>query len=266
MIKDELEKTKRDKIIMFCIALIIVSLNLGMSTEVSNEKVSYNTSYKMVNTKNMATTKVSVKTGTGNTVVEEIKKITNPTQETTSSPKIEAISLKTTKEEIPVPKEPEKPIWRLPTEQGIITQYPSYGHVALDITSRRGIYETIYPIADGTISSIYLDFAGAKIVTVNHNINGTNYTSQYVHMSSYAPGIYVGQPVTTDTPLGQMGSTGISTGNHLHISVADCSIFDPNDQNCRDLNGFFRYLRARYTQGFRGLNSIIPVPWSWSSR
>lgn len=110
--------------------------------------------------------------------------------------------------------------------------------MALDITSSRGIYETIYPVADGTVSSIYTDSAGALIATVHHVVDGINYTSQYVHLSSYAPGLYVGKFVTTNDPLGQMGSTGRSTGPHLHISVTDCAFNNSSDPYCSNLNGF----------------------------
>lgn len=63
-----------------------------------------------------------------------------------------------------------------------------------------------------------------------------------------------------------MGRTGIATGVHLHIAVVDCSIFDNNDSNCSSLNGFFRYGRERYYQGFMGLQSLINVPTTWYSR
>ena len=162
--------------------------------------------------------------------------------------------------------EAPKQIWYLPTEIGRLTSYVTASHFALDITSPRGESEAIYPIANGVISSIYRDSAGAKIVTVNHNINGQNYTSQYVHLSSYAPNLYVGKPVTINDYLGFMGTTGRSTGVHLHLAVLDCSIFDGNDANCSTLNGFFRYGRTRYYQGFMGLQSVMNVPFSWTSR
>lgn len=162
--------------------------------------------------------------------------------------------------------ESPKRIWYLPTEMGTITSYVNASHFALDITSPRGTAEPIYPVANGTISGIYRDSAGAKIVTVNHNINGQNYTSQYVHLSSYAPDLYVGKPVTINDYLGFMGRTGIATGVHLHLAVVDCSIFDANDGNCSSLNGFFRYGRQRYYQGFLGLQSVMNVPTTWYSR
>ena len=57
-----------------------------------------------------------------------------------------------------------------------------------------------------------------RLVTVLHNYNGVNITSQYVHLSRYA-NIYVGMPVTEYTVLGYMGSTGNSTGAHLHFGI-----------------------------------------------
>lgn len=159
-----------------------------------------------------------------------------------------------------------KQVWYLPTQVGRVTQNPHYGHVALDITSPRGTAETIFPVANGTISSIYTDSAGAKIVTVYHNINGQDYTSQYVHMSSYAQGLYVGKPVTINDALGQMGATGIATGVHLHLAVLDCKLYDKSDPNCPTLGSFFVYANQRVNQGYSGLGNLMYVPGSWDSR
>ena len=105
-----------------------------------------------------------------------------------------------------------------------------------------------------------------KIVTIRHNINGNIYTSQYVHLSRYAEGLYVGKPVTINDCIGKMGTTGISTGVHLHIAVLDnCNLFGEGN-NCRDLNSFYRYGRVRFSNGYRGLGSVINVPATWNSR
>lgn len=225
---------------------------------------SFQLDYEMINTKDMAMVEVPEKKGIIKTdeslSIFEISENNTKEQESPQAVNLPA------KENTVAALETPKRIWYLPTEIGTITSYPSYSHFALDITSPRGTGEAIYPIANGVISGIYTDYAGAKIVTVNHNINGTNYTSQYVHLSSYAPNLYVGKPVTINDYLGFMGRTGIATGIHLHIAVVDCSIFDANDANCSTLNGFFRYGRIRYSQGFLGLQSVINVPSSWTSR
>lgn len=173
-------------------------------------------------------------------------------------------------EEIIIPKKeepaPPRRIWYLPTEMGEVSQYPSYYHMAYDITSPRGYAENIFPIANGVISGIYRDSAGANIVTIRHNIDGKIYTSQYVHLSVYANGLYVGKPVTINDCIGRMGNTGISTGVHLHITVLDdCNLFGEG-YNCRDLNAFFNYGKQRISNGYIGLGSVISVPPSWSTR
>lgn len=231
-----------------------ISLFLMLSKEIDLTNNYQSVSYASINTKNIATVKIANKKGyaDGNTLTE----VNN------------SINIKQTTEV----KQPEpinnqvEPIWYLPVENGIITQYPSATHPALDITSVRGVYETIYPVAPGTITSIYTDGAGGKIVTIHHLINGKNYTSMYVHFSSYAPDIYVGKEVGVNDALGQMGATGWATGVHLHLAIVDCSLYDSTDYNCQDLGRFFNYATTRYYQGYYGLQSLRDVPYRWYSR
>ena len=273
----EIDKNKKKAIIIFCISLLLFSVGFK-STEAYSE-TSFKINYESIDVKNIALVKVANKElveKNDNLLDNLLNNINMANKKTASLESLEEVALpskeektKTIEKEKKVEtKEPEKPriIWRLPTEMGIITQNPSYGHVAYDIISPRGTNETIYPIADGNISGIYRDSAGALVVTVYHNINGQKFTSQYAHLSRYANNLQTGMRVDTNTPLGQMGSTGYSTGVHLHIAVIDCELFNPNDPYCRDLNAFFNYVKVRYTQGFIGLRSVINMPASWSSR
>lgn len=153
-------------------------------------------------------------------------------------------------------------IWHFPTRIGEVSQYPHYNHIAYDITSPRGAMEDIYPVADGVVSGIFSDSAGALIVTISHNIDGNYYTSEYVHLSSYAQELYVGKNVTINDSIGKMGQTGIAYGNHLHFTLLDCNLF--NDTNCSDINSFYNYGKQRFNEGFIGLGSLINVPSSWN--
>lgn len=86
-----------------------------------------------------------------------------------------------------------------------------------------------YAIRDGVVAAVYFDSGGGNIVTVNHGmINGYSWTSEHLHLSSAA--VSVGQQVTTSTVVGYTGSTGNSTGCHLHLTIyRDGSTVNPLD-------------------------------------
>ena len=246
---------KQRVILYFCSFLIVLSVFLEVN-RAKEDNSSYEIRYESVNIKNMTMAKNAVKIGSSSVIsnlFESISKELGPVEEVVREPVVL---------EEPVVSPPSR-VWYLPTEMGYVTQYPSYWHVAFDITSPRGVGEVVYPVADGVISNIYTDSYGALIVMISHSVEGKNYTSQYVHLSSYAPGIYVGMNVSHDTPIGQMGTTGYSTGVHLHLAVLDCQL---GDSSCYDLNAFYQYDKRRISEGFLGLGSLMSVPYSWSSR
>ena len=55
-----------------------------------------------------------------------------------------------------------------------------------------------------------------NFVTLSHKINGEDYVTIYAHMLDDSIKVTQGQKITAGTPLGKMGSTGMSTGKHLH--------------------------------------------------
>ena len=66
----------------------------------------------------------------------------------------------------------------------------------------------------GTVSSARYSNSGGYMVTINH---GDGVSSVYMHMTHYVVG--AGQYVAQGQVIGYMGSTGISTGNHLHFGI-----------------------------------------------
>ena len=114
-----------------------------------------------------------------------------------------------------------------PIEYGSISQwYSGYGgHLGIDmISSNRSI--AIYPVASGQVFQIQYDSCSsnngkAKVVKIRHNIGGRYIYSTYAHLSQFGP-IQVGQLVTPYTLIGYMGSTGCSTGAHLHLEMTTC--------------------------------------------
>lgn len=110
-----------------------------------------------------------------------------------------------------------------PMQNGYITQgYYGYGgHLGIDLSSKNKSID-IYPIADGQVFYNGQDAAGALVVKIKHNIGGRYIYSTYAHMRGVYSHIKVGRNITSDTPIGPMGSTGNSTGPHLHMEITTC--------------------------------------------
>lgn len=166
-------------------------------------------------------------------------------------------------------------VFRRPTNTGYVTQEQyyseSYTHRGIDIGSRNGRGEKIYPIADGTITTIFQDYYHALCVGIQHYniLDGKYYTSLYVHLSSYAPGLKVGQKVTTNQYIGYMGDTGNARGVHLHLEVIPCRLYNPADSNCYNWDHYTDFAVRTIKNGYN-VRQLINFPKgtynSWNSR
>jgi murein DD-endopeptidase MepM/ murein hydrolase activator NlpD len=56
-------------------------------------------------------------------------------------------------------------------------------------------------------------------VIMRHLINGEYVTSLYAHLRKDSIQVKVGQKIEAGTPLGRQGTTGDSTGEHLHFEI-----------------------------------------------
>lgn len=109
--------------------------------------------------------------------------------------------------------------WQYPFTGGYIMTSP-FGEVRSSGSRHKGVdlvgqgSKLIYPINSGTVLTGYDSGGYGNYVIVNH---GNNIWSLYGHMSK----VYVthGQAVNKSTILGVEGSTGRSTGSHLHLEV-----------------------------------------------
>ncbi len=96
---------------------------------------------------------------------------------------------------------------------GIITQYATWYHMAIDIANPSA--PPILAADTGTV--VYAGCIGYGYgchVIIDH---GNGYKTLYAHLSK----IYVspGQGVNKGVQIGRMGSTGRSTGTHLHFEI-----------------------------------------------
>lgn len=58
-------------------------------------------------------------------------------------------------------------------------------------------------------------------VDVRSKINGKWYTTRYAHMVPKSLKVVTGQKIEAGTQLGVMGTSGASTGKHLHIEICE---------------------------------------------
>ncbi|MBF0612641.1 MAG: peptidoglycan DD-metalloendopeptidase family protein [Magnetococcales bacterium] len=69
---------------------------------------------------------------------------------------------------------------------------------------------------DGVVESVGPRGAFGNLIVVRHN---STYSTAYAHLSKFEAGIKAGSHVTQGQVIGRVGTTGISTGPHLHYEV-----------------------------------------------
>lgn len=141
-----------------------------------------------------------------------------------------------------------------PIEYGYLTQgYKGRAHMGVDIgSSNKSI--AIYPIANGQVTATFLDPDGALCVKVRHNYNGRYIYSTYAHLRNFA--VSSGQYASHTTSLGRMGSTGNSTGPHLHLEITSCDWKSPGG-GC----SWGTYQNSTYNPA-----NFVDLPSRWSNR
>ncbi len=87
-------------------------------------------------------------------------------------------------------------------------------HRGTDFAARRGT--PIYAAGDGVVESAGRKGASGRYVRIRHN---ATYKTAYAHMSRIAKGVRRGKRVRQGQVIGYVGSTGRSTGPHLHYEV-----------------------------------------------
>lgn len=113
-------------------------------------------------------------------------------------------------------------IWPLPSAGRVTTEFGadqwvngvfSSGHKGLDIAIAGGT--PIYAAHNGTVAATTGHWSYGNVVMID---NGDGISTLYAHMQSAAI-VSVGQTVTQGQVIGYVGSTGNSSGNHLHFEV-----------------------------------------------
>ena len=87
-------------------------------------------------------------------------------------------------------------------------------HTGTDFAARSGT--PIMASGSGTVTAAKWCGGGGNCVKIKHN---STYETVYAHMKNFAKGIRSGKKVRQGDIIGYVGSTGMSTGPHLHYEV-----------------------------------------------
>lgn len=127
--------------------------------------------------------------------------------------------------------------WRWPIDNHTVTQpfakwYADRGayHAGMDIKRYPDNNVSIHAIADGVVRKKVWNpndtKANGNFITIEHKVNGESVYSFYAHMKDFNGCPEEGEFVSVGTKIGTMGSTGGSTGPHLHLGIYTGSISD----------------------------------------
>jgi len=102
---------------------------------------------------------------------------------------------------------------RVPLDTFEVTQGYSLFHHGIDLDEVLGA--PVYPLMDGRVEAVFYNrFSYGNHVLINH---GSGFKSLYAHLSKII--VLPGDEVDKNTVIGTVGSTGWSTGSHLHLEV-----------------------------------------------
>ena len=87
-------------------------------------------------------------------------------------------------------------------------------HIGIDFSASLGT--PVVAVADGEIMNASVSGGYGKLIIVDH---GNGYHTYYAHLSAYASEIKPGILVRRGEEIGFVGSTGFSTGPHLHFEI-----------------------------------------------
>jgi murein DD-endopeptidase MepM/ murein hydrolase activator NlpD len=159
--------------------------------------------------------------------------------------------------------------WRIPIKDAPITSpfdmkrfHPILKkvmpHTGIDFGAKAGT--PVGATSFGTVS--FMGWAGAtgNLVKIEHP---GNYESGYAHLSRFAESLSVGDKVRRMQVIGYVGSTGRSTGPHLHFFVKkDGKFIDPQTLNLDGMRVLPQDERAEFDKVRESYNALLAaIPW-----
>ncbi|GAB3767894.1 M23 family metallopeptidase [Microlunatus parietis] len=90
-------------------------------------------------------------------------------------------------------------------------------HTGVDFAAPNGT--PILAVADGTVTVAGASGGYGNLIVVEHTIGGRTVATAYAHMWDHGIHVAAGDQVTAGQHIGDVGSSGHSTGTHLHFEV-----------------------------------------------
>lgn len=106
-------------------------------------------------------------------------------------------------------------------------EFGSGGHRGIDLSTSKTPNIPVYAVQAGTVTRVQAwdghtlkgDQSWGNMILINHGVtNGVTYTTRYAHLAT-VPSFTAGQSIGKGTQLSTAGTTGNSTGIHLHLEV-----------------------------------------------
>ncbi len=119
-----------------------------------------------------------------------------------------------------------------PLREGTYVNSSPYGYRFHPVTGAYSLHEgddysapagtPIYAVADGVVIEVTYSGLRGYYTTIEHTMqDGSVVHSLYLHQTAGSQMVSAGEQVKAGQQIGQVGSTGRSTGSHLHLEIRD---------------------------------------------
>ncbi|MFH1429958.1 MAG: peptidoglycan DD-metalloendopeptidase family protein [Candidatus Uhrbacteria bacterium] len=127
-------------------------------------------------------------------------------------------------------------------------------HLAIDYAAAIGT--PVLAVGDGVVGFAGWNGGYGNYIDIRHN---STYSTQYAHLSAYAKGIRAGAHVKQGQVIGYVGSTGFSTGPHLHYQIKkNGSLINPLKLELPPGDPVPEELRAEFEARRAELEAMLP--------